>query len=252
MWHDASFARRMRSRKKSEATSNSAMNHLLASLPPAEHERLTGMMKIVSLETKETLYDDGKTIKNVYFPIDGVASMLSVLDEGLVEIATVGNEGMIGVPLFLGSQSSAMRSFQQVPGHAWKMSARDFQREAAAGGPLNEVMRRYTQALFTQIAQSTGCNRMHTIEQRCARWLLMTHDRVASDTFPLTHQFLAQMLGVRRATVTEVMGELQNRGLLTYRRGTVQIVDRKKLEKVSCECYQIIRDEYARLIGWNS
>ncbi|HJT15920.1 MAG TPA: helix-turn-helix domain-containing protein [Thermoanaerobaculia bacterium] len=111
-------------------------------------------------------------------------------------------------------------------------------------------MRRYTQALFTQIAQSTGCNRMHTIEQRCARSLLMTHDRVGSDTFPLTHEFLAQMLGVRRAT--DVMGKLQKRGLLGYRRGNVQILDRKRVEKVSCECYQIIRDEYARLIGWNS
>jgi CRP-like cAMP-binding protein len=180
----------------------------------------------------------------------GVASMVAEMDDGdLVEVATVGNEGMVGIALFLGSVTSAMRAFQQIPGTALRMAARDFTREVNGGGPLTMLLRRYTQALFTQIAQSTGCNRLHPIEERCARWLLQTHDRVRSDEFPLTHEFLAQMLGVRRATVTVAMGALQRAGFVEYRHGVVRVLDRQSLERSSCECYRIIADEYDRLLN---
>jgi CRP-like cAMP-binding protein len=232
--------------------SDPPQNRLLAALPAAESRRLIGLMEQVDLKIKQSLFEPNEPIHHVFFPLRGVSSMVAEMDDGdLVEIATIGNEGVVGIALFLGSVTSAMRAFQQIPGTALRMTARDFTRETNAGGPLPQLLRRYTQALFTQIAQSTGCNRLHPIEERCARWLLQTHDRVRSDDFPLTHEFLAQMLGVRRATVTVAMGALQRAGFVEYKHGVIRVLDRKSLERSSCECYRVIADEYDRLLNGN-
>ncbi len=165
------------------------------------------------------------------------------------EVGTIGNEGMVGLPVFLGADQTPTEAFCQVEGEALRMRTDMFREEVKNGGGLVSILHRYTQALFTQIAQSAACNRLHSIEQRCARWLLLTQDRVEPDEFSLTHEFMGQMLGVRRATVTEVAGTLQKAGLITYNRGKITVLDRKGLEGASCECYQIIRQDYDRLLA---
>lgn len=169
-----------------------------------------------------------------------------------VEVATVGNEGMVGLPVFLEAATIPGKAFAQIPGEAWRMSADTFKEQVSPGTPLHELLQRYTQALFNLISQSTACNRLHTVEERACRWLLMTHDRVGSDSFPLTQEFLAQMLGVRRPTVSTVASILQRAGFISYSRGKITILDREGLESASCECYEIIRAEFERLVGGNS
>jgi CRP-like cAMP-binding protein len=186
----------------------------------------------------------------VLFPLSGIISIVMEMENGAqIEVATVGNEGMVGVPLFLGAETTPGRAFSQVPGQSLRVPADVFKEEVQRRGKLEHMLQRYTQALFVQTAQSTACNRLHTIEQRGARWLLMTHDRVDGDQFPLTQEFLAQMLGVRRASVSEVAGEFQRAGLIAYARGNIAILDRQGLEDASCECYRVVRDEYERLLG---
>jgi CRP-like cAMP-binding protein len=224
-------------------------NRLLATLPPAVLAQLLPQLEPVELGLKQVLYERGKPITHVYFLCDGVGSLLSILEDNeQVEVATVGNEGMIGVPAYLGAVKSPLRSFCQIPGYALRMDVQALHDALDRHGELHTILQRYTQALFNQIAQSASCNRVHPVEQRCARWLLMTRDRVSSDTFPITHEFLAQMLGVRRATVTVVAGMLQKAGLISYVRGQMTIVDRPGLEAASCECYGVIAQEYRRLL----
>jgi CRP-like cAMP-binding protein len=195
------------------------------------------------------VFEPNRVMEHVYFPEDGVISIVGLMEDGsAVETATVGNEGMVGVPVFLGAMQMAGQGFAQVPGSAWRLPAGALREEVRRGGALSRLLGRYTQALFTLVAQSSACNRKHTVEQRCARWLLMTHDRVAGDNFELTQLFLSQMLGVRRATVTEAAGELQARGLIEYTRGRMAIVDRAGLEAAACPCYGIIRAEFARML----
>jgi len=224
-------------------------NRILAALPAGELERLGPELELVELEVRQVLIDPNKVIGDVYFLEEGVVSILGVMEDGsAVETATVGHEGMVGLPVFLGAMSMAAQAFAQVPGRAYRMPAAALREEVRRGGALSGLLGRYTQALFTLLSQSSACNRMHAVEQRCARWLLLTHDRVGSDTFELTHLFLSQMLGVRRATVTEVAGELQRRGLIEYTRGKITIVDRPGLERAACECYGVIASEFARLL----
>jgi CRP-like cAMP-binding protein len=170
-------------------------------------------------------------------------------DGRAVEFGTVGNEGMIGLPLFLGADRSPHRAFTQVPGDALRMRAEDFREEMGRQGQLAGLLRRYNQALMNQMAYSVACNRLHSVEERMCRWLLMTHDRVGADRFPMTQEFLAQMLGVRRPSVTVVAGVLQKAGLIAYARGWVVILDRAGLEAASCECYRVVRDDFERLLG---
>ncbi|HEX2205598.1 MAG TPA: Crp/Fnr family transcriptional regulator [Longimicrobium sp.] len=225
-------------------------NRILAALPAPDRERLRPVLEPVDLEFREVLVDPHRPIGHVWFPEEGVVSILGVMEDGAaVETATVGNEGMAGIPVFLGAESMAAQAFVQVPGRGYRMTAAALREEVRRGGALFELLGRYTQALFTLTGQTSACNRLHPVDQRCARWLLMTHDRVEGDTFELTHLFLSQMLGVRRATVTEVAGELQARGLIEYARGTVTVVDRAGLEAASCECYQVVASEFARLLG---
>jgi CRP-like cAMP-binding protein len=225
-------------------------NRLITALPSPDRKRLLEALQPVSLTIGQPLYEAREPIKFVYFPLSGVHSIVSSrTDGGIVEVATVGNEGMIGIPVFLGGTSTPDEAFCQVPGDVLRMRAAQFREQIQRSLALRAVMLRYTQAFIHQIAQHAACNRLHAVVERCARWLLMTHDRVAVHEFVLTQGSLAQMLGVRRATVTTAAGRLQHAGLIRYTRGRITIVDRKKLERASCDCYRVIRKEYKRLLG---
>jgi CRP-like cAMP-binding protein len=226
-------------------------NRLLAALPDPDRERLLAHTEPLEMTLRQPIYDPGQPIEHVYFPIDAVMSVLAVMDDGqAVEVATIGNEGMVGIPVFLGVTTSPGQAFCQVPGLALRLAAGRFRELANGAGTVQELLQRYTYAFFTQISQGAACNRLHSLDQRLARWLLMTQDRTGGkDQFPLTQEFMAQMLGVRRATVTEAAGRLSQANLISYSRGILTIVDRPGLEAASCECYRIITDEHARLIG---
>lgn len=227
-----------------------AGNWLLAALPPEEYARLAPHLEAIALTFKLVLYEPDAPITHVYFPVEGVVSLVQGEPNGqTVEVATIGNEGMVGLPVFLGLDSTPGRAFVQIVGAAQRMPADVFQREVGAGTPLHALLHRYTQALMVQMAQGAACNRLHPINARCARWLLQTHDRVQSDTFELTQEFLGQMLGTRRAAVNEAAGILQAAGLISYTRGTISVLDRAGLEKAACECYEIIRAQYERALG---
>lgn len=227
-------------------------NGLLAALPPKDLARLRPHLHVEPVVLKQLLFDQGKDIDNVYFPTSAVVSILTTMEDGSgVEIATVGNEGMVGVPLFLGTPSMPVREFSQaqVPGEVVRMGAEAFLDEVGEGRALRGVVQRYVQAFFSQISQQVACNALHSVEKRCSRWLLLTHDRVGTDEFPITQEFLSQMLGVRRASVTVAAGTLQSAGYVRYRGGRMRVIDREGLERSSCECYRIIRAEFDRLLG---
>jgi CRP-like cAMP-binding protein len=237
-------------RSRREPGANGTGNRLLDALPASDFEPLRGGLERVDLELKDHVYRRGEPIQFVHFPETCVISLVSEMSDGrAVEVATVGCEGMAGLPVFLqAAYTSAHESFAQIPGASWRIQAADFIALSNRGGTLQSILQRYTQALFSQIAQSSACNRLHTIDQRCARWLLQTHDRVTSDEFPLTQEFLAQMLGVQRSTVSGVASGLQEQGLIRYSRGVIAILDREGLERTACECYRVVADEFARLI----
>ena len=226
-------------------------NRLLRTLTPPTLTQILPALEPARLDMKEILAAPNVPIRSVYFPLTGLVSLVSTLADGTtVEVATIGNEGLIGLPLFLHANSIPFTAFVQVPGEALRMDAEAFDRLLRAGSEeFSHLLYRYTQALFNQLAQHVVCNRLHPIAPRCARWLLLTHDRVGQAAFPLTHEFLAQMLGVRRASVTTVAGRLQQAGLIRYRRGIVRVLDRAGLEVASCECYGVIKQEYDRLLG---
>jgi len=220
-------------------------NRLLAALPADERNRLAPHLEPFPLHLKNTLHEVDEPIDYVYFPNTGVISLVSVMADGaIVEVATIGNEGMAGLPVFLGSASMSARAFPQIEGHAMRMRAEVFRECVDASSPLTGLLHRYTQALFNQIAQGAACNRAHPLEERCARWMLMTHDRVDGDEFLLTHEFLSQMLGTRRPSVTLAAGLLQKAGYIQYSRARVRILDREGLEAAACECYRVIRRGY--------
>ncbi len=224
-------------------------NRLLTSLPEAALASLRPHLEPVEVPLREVLFNVDVPIEHVYFPEDTVVSILGVMPDGTaVEVATVGREGMVGLPVFLGAERTSSHAMVQVPGRAHRVEAAAFRAQVQRSSGMRDVLDRYTQAMFTLLAQGAACNRLHSIEERCARWLLLTQDRVGADSFPLTQQFLSQMLGVRRAGVSEVAAELQREGLLTYRRGYITIEDRARLEAASCECYGVIRSEFARLL----
>jgi CRP-like cAMP-binding protein len=231
------------------ANGNHRTNRILEVLPPADRERLLKSMVPLTLEIKTVLFEPGQPIDAVYFPLQGVVSLVTPLEDGtIVEVATVGNEGIVGVPL-VSNGSLAVRAISQVAGPSLRMDAPAFLEAIDRGGPLRDVVQDYVQALFGQISQAAACNRLHSNEERLSRWLLMSHDRVGVDEFAITHEFLGQMLGSRRATVTLSAGVLQAAGLIRYQRGHVRILDRQGLEDVSCECYAVIKDELDRVLG---
>ena len=224
-------------------------NGLLDALPAAELEALAPHLERVELAQREGLFEPDLPIPYVYFPETAVISLTNILrDGGTVEIGTTGREGMVGLPVFLGADVGTVRAFAQIPGTAVRMESGAFTRLAGALTAFHGLLLRYTHAFLTQVAQTAACNGAHLVEQRCARWLLMTHDRVEGDEFPLTHEFLAFMLGVRRAGVTLAMGGLQDARLVSYVRGRVTVADRAGLERASCECYGVVRAQYERLL----
>jgi CRP-like cAMP-binding protein len=223
-------------------------NRILGGLPAAELKRIQAELTPVSLEIKTRLWNPNQPIELVYFPVSMVASVLAEVEDGAVEVGTVGNEGVVGLPVFLGARSFAGVALVQVAGDAYRMESESFRR-AAQDGQLHSLLQRYTLAFLTQVSQGTACNRSHSTEQRLARWLLIMRDRVGRNEFPLTHEFMGQMLGVRRATVTETAQALQETGLIRYSRGTMTITNPAGLQRAACECYRIVKDEFERLLG---
>jgi hypothetical protein len=225
-------------------------NHLLAVLPASEFRELKPYLTTVDLRPKDRLAEPYHPIEHVYFPLDAVLSMAAV-DRGgeSVEAGSIGCEGMTGVAVLLGAGQSTSRVVVQVGGMAERMDAAVLQREIHRNDHFRRLLYLYAQAFMTQIAQSTACNRLHAAEKRLARWLLICRDRLGRDEMPITQETMAVMLAVRRATVTEAASELQRRGFIRYRRGVVSIVDRPGLEAATCECYQIVREEFDRLLG---
>jgi CRP-like cAMP-binding protein len=225
-------------------------NRLLDALPRAEYERIRPHLEGVPIAARQVISEADGPISHVYFPTGGVISLVSFMDRGAaVEIATIGREGLVGLPVFLGAASMPQRAFGQVPGFAYRMEAGAFRAEVARNDALVPLLNRYTQAMFVQVAQTAACNRVHPVETRCARWLLQTHDRVGEDAYTLTQEFLAQMLGVQRPSVNAAARTLQQAGLIRYVRGRITIVDREGLESASCACYGIIQREFDRLLG---
>ncbi len=226
----------------------SVENRLLAALPNKVKARLEPNLERVSLPFKEVLYESRELIEYLYFPINAVVSVLTIVEEyTLAEVGLVGNEGMVGLSVFLGIEATPFKAIVQVPGEAMRMRADVFKDSVNLDNPLHGLLLRYTHALMFQISQSAACNPHHSVEERCCRWLLMTRDRVQSDQFPLTHEFLSQMLGVRRASITVVAGRLQKAELIRYSRGQMTILDSLGLEAVSCQCYRLVKDEEDRL-----
>lgn len=219
-------------------------------LPSRDRARLRRHLKPVALAYRQSLYRANKPIEYVYFIESGVGSLVNTMKNGdAAEVGTIGNEGFVGLPLLLGDNQTPMSVYVQVPGSGLRMKASSFRKELAGSATLRAVMHRNVHAFFNQVAQSAACNHFHSLEQRCSRWLLMTHDRMHSDAFLLTQEFLAMMLGVQRTGVTVAAGALQRAGLIRYTRGNVTILDRRGLERRSCECYGISKKEFDRLLG---
>jgi CRP-like cAMP-binding protein len=225
-------------------------NRLLGLLPPRDLARLRPHLTRVPLAYRQSLYGANKSIRFVYFIECGVGSLVNTMANGdAAEVGTIGNEGVVGLPVILGDDRAPMDVYVQVPGVGLKMTAKLFQRELARSNSMRTVMLRYAHAFFDQVAQSAACNQFHSIEQRSCRWLLMTRDRMQSDDFLLTQEFLAMMLGVQRTGVTAVAGTLQRQGLIRYKRGNITIVDGVGLKHRSCECYGVSKREFDRLLG---
>jgi CRP-like cAMP-binding protein len=225
-------------------------NRLLSLLSDDDYELLRPHLSHVTFDYKKSLYEASRPIDHVYFPIDGVASLVVTTAEGAsAEVGTIGSEGIVGLPVVLGDREAPSAVYVQVPGMALQMDARVFRDQLDRSPALNLIMLRYAHAFFNQVAQSAACIHLHRVEQRCCRWLLMTRDRMPSGDFLLTHEFLGMMLGVRRTTITDVMGILQKAGLVRYRRGHVTILDHEALRQRACECYDISKLEFDRLLG---
>jgi CRP-like cAMP-binding protein len=223
-------------------------NKLLAALPGEELETLGPHLELVSLRLKEILFEQDVPIEYVYFPISCVVSLVTTMEDGqIVEVGTVGKEGMVGLPVFLGAPTIPLDAFSQVPGDAMRMASKALRTEVRPGSGLHELLGRYTEAMLVFAAQSSACNRVHSVRQRAGRWLLHTHDHTGRDEFPLTQEFLAQMLSVRRASVNEVARAFQGEGLIRYSRGVITVLNRPSLEAAACECYSKIKAEFDRL-----
>jgi CRP-like cAMP-binding protein len=224
-------------------------NRLLAALPAAELERWLPRLEPVDMPLGKVLYESGSTMTHVYFPTTSIVSLLYVMEDGAsAEIAVVGHEGIVGISLFMGGESTPSRAVVQSAGQGLRLKASLMMQEFNRSGPVLHLLLRYTQALITQMAQTAVCNRHHSLDQQLCRWLLLSLDRVQSDELVMTQELIANMLGVRREGVTEAAHHLQEAGLIRYRRGHITVLDRKGLEYRSCECYAVVKTEYDRLL----
>jgi CRP-like cAMP-binding protein len=224
-------------------------NALIEALPDAERARWLSHLEPVELPLGAVLYESGNRLTHVYFPTTAIVSLIYVMDDGATtEIAIVGNEGIVGVSLFMGGESTTSRAVVQSAGMGYRLKASKMMEEFNRAGPVLNLLLRYTQALITQMAQTAVCNRHHSLEQQLCRWLLLSLDRLRSNEVVVTQELIANMLGVRREGVTEAAGRLHAAGLITYRRGHITVLDRAQLERRSCECYRVVRKEYDRLL----
>jgi CRP-like cAMP-binding protein len=228
---------------------NPKQNHLLDALSATELRRIRRHLEPVEMPLGDVVYESGRHIDHVYFPTDCIVSLLYVLENGAsAEIAVVGNEGVVGISLFMGGETTPSRAVVQSAGTAYRLPGAVMKQEFTRGGAMQHLMLRYTQALITQMAQTAVCNRHHSVDQQLCRWLLLSIDRLAAPEIEMTQELIANMLGVRREGVTEAAGKLQKSGVIIYRRGHIKVLDRQKLEKMSCECYEVVRRESARLL----
>ncbi len=227
-----------------------AQNHLLAALPAADFERLSPHLELVEMPLGEALYESGGHLKHVYFPATSIVSLLYVMEDGAsAEIAVVGNEGIVGISIFMGGETTPNRAIVQSAGEGYRLGTQLLVREFNRVGPLRPLLLRYTQALITQMAQTAVCNRHHSVEQQLCRWLLLSLDRLSSNSLVMTQELIANMLGVRREGVTEAAGRLQRAGLIHYSRGHIEVRDRPGLERTVCECYAVVKKEVDRLLS---
>jgi CRP-like cAMP-binding protein len=225
-----------------------SQNHLLAALPAAEFERLKPHLELVHMPLGDVLCESGGRLHYVYFPTSAIVSLHYILENGASsEIAGVGNEGMLGISLFMGGETTPSWATVQTAGHGYRLKAALMLQEFNHAGPVQRLLLRYTQALIMQISQTAVCNRHHTIEQQLCRWLLLTLDRLDSQELTMTQELIASMLGVRREGITEAAGKLQNAGIIRYRRGHIMVLDRSGLETHVCECYSVVKKEFDRL-----
>jgi CRP-like cAMP-binding protein len=231
-----------------ESILNHCGNRILGGLEPEEYELVVPHLRKVSLESGRVLYMPDQKIEHIYFPISGLISLLATLEGGAsVEAGVVGNEGVVGISAVLGVDLASSEALVQVAGESFQMKAAALWPIIRNGGPFHDILLRYTHTIFTQVAQTAACNRAHSLNERLARWLLLTHDRVGSDRFEMTHEFLARMLGTRRAGVSVAASALRDAGAIDYTRGSVTIVDRLGLENASCECYRVVKSEFDRV-----
>jgi CRP-like cAMP-binding protein len=229
---------------------NPSQNHILAALPPADFERLAAHLELVPLPLGEILYEPGSQLQHAYFPTTAIVSLHYVTESGAsAETAGVGNEGVVGISLFMGGDTTPSSAVVQTAGHAYRLERRLLKQEFDRGGLLHRVLLRYTQALITQMNQTAACNRHHSVEQQLCRWLLLTLDRLPSNELVMTQDLVASMLGVRREGITEAAGNLQRGGLIRYRRGHISVLERPGLEAAACECYAVVKKELGRLLS---
>jgi len=227
-----------------------SQNHLLAALPEADFARLAPHLELVTLPLGEVLYEPGGRMPHAFFPTTGIVSLHYVMESGAsAESAGVGNEGVVGIALFMGGDSTPSSAVVQTAGHAYRLESRLLKQEFNRAGPIQHLLLRYTQALITQMIQTAACNRHHTVEQQLCRWLLLTLDRVPSHELVMTQELVASMLGVRREGITEAAGGLQRAGFIRYRRGHIAVLERAGLEARTCECYAVVKKELARLLA---
>ncbi len=237
---------------KSLTSQELAGNHLLATLPPEDYQRLLPHFELVALALGQVVYHAAQHLEYLYFPTTSMISLLSTMEDGMTaEVGLTGSEGVVGIALFLGGDTTPNQAIVQIAGEAIRLRARIVQEEFKRGGPFQQVLLRYTQALITQISQTAICNRLHPVEQRFCRWLLLSNDSIKSNKLEMTQELIATMLGGRRESVTVAAGRLQDKGLIHYARGHITILDREGLEVAVCECYEVVKTEYARLLDFS-
>ncbi len=235
---------------KTKSTDDKQLNHLLAALPADEFDRLKNDLEPVTLALGEVIYESGEQLEYLYFPTTSIISLLYIMENGsTAEIGMAGNDGLVGIALYMGGSTTPNRAVVQSAGNAFRLRSKALKFEFGMGGIFQNILLRYTQYLMTQISQTAVCNRLHTVEQQLCRWLLINHDLLQTNKLIMTHDLIANMLGVRREGVSIAAGRLQKRDLIKYVRGTITMLDRDGLQVVACECYQVVSDEYDRLLG---